>query len=85
MNCLPDVKICLALTGHLPVLSVSDTIEALLGFAAEDFISRTVSLKELIHPHDYDITEILFSPHLQAGTGSFNIRLRRAHGRIRGF
>ncbi|NJD38372.1 MAG: PAS domain S-box protein [Geobacter sp.] len=83
MNCLPDVKICLVLTGHLPVLSVSDTIEALLGFAAEDFISRTVSLKELIHPHDYDITEILFSPHLQVGTGSFNIRLRQANGRIR--
>ncbi len=83
MNCLPDVKICLALTGHLPVLSVSDTTEALLGFTAEDFLSLKVSLKELIHPHDYDIAELLFSPDLQPGTGSCNIRLRQANGRIR--
>jgi PAS domain S-box-containing protein len=83
INCLPDAKICLSLTDHLPVVSVSESIEALLGFTAEDFISLKVSLKELIHPHDHDIAETLFLSDLQTGSGSFNIRLRQANGRIR--
>ncbi len=83
MNYLPDVRICLALTDQLPVLSVSDSIEALLGFPAEDFTSLRISLKELIHPHDLDIAEMLYSDNLQSGSGSFNIRLRQANGRIR--
>ena len=83
MNCLPDVKICLALTDQLAVLSVSDSVEALLGFSPEDFISLRVSLTELMHPHDLDIAEMLFSDDLQPGSGSFNVRIRQANGRIR--
>jgi PAS domain S-box-containing protein len=80
---LLEAKICLELSDHLMVLSVSDSIKALLGFSAEDFTSLTISLKELIHPHDHDIAETLFSADLQTGSGSFNIRLRQANGRIR--
>ena len=83
MHCLPDVRICLALTDQLPVLSVSDSIEALLGFTTEDFTSLRITLNELMHPHDRDIAEMLFSDTLQPASGSFNIRLRQANGRIR--
>jgi len=83
INPLPDAKICLVLTDCLPVLSVSDSIEALLGFSAEEFLTLRVSLKELFHPHDHDIADILFSTDLQNRSGSFNIRLRQANGRVR--
>jgi len=78
-----EATLRLALTDQLPVLSVSESIEALLGFASDDFLSARVSLKELIHPHDQDIAEILFSSDSQNNDSTFNIRLRQANGRIR--
>jgi len=73
----------MALSVNLPVLSVSDSIEALLGYNPHEFLSGSVSLKSLIHPHDDDIAELLFSPDLKTSTGSFNIRLRQANDKIR--
>ena len=78
-----EATVRLALTAKLPVLSVSDGIEALLGFKLEDFLSSRVSLKERIHPDDSDIADALFSPEIQSGAGGFNIRMRHADGRIR--
>jgi hypothetical protein len=78
-----EARVCLALTGQLPILSVDDSIEALLGFTADDYLSARISLKQQIHPHDSDIAEMLFSSGEPAATGTFNIRLRHANGRIR--
>jgi PAS domain S-box-containing protein len=78
-----EATICLALTGQLAVLSVSDSIKALLGYSPQDFLTGRVSLKELIHPDDGDIAETLFLPDLHTISGSFNIRIRQANGKIR--
>jgi|JI10StandDraft_1071094.scaffolds.fasta_scaffold08666_8 two-component system sensor histidine kinase/response regulator len=77
-----EANVCLALTELLPVVSVSDSMEALLGFTADDFLSARVSLQQQIHPHDTDIADMLFSPGEPSTSGTFNIRLRHANGRI---
>lgn len=77
-----EASVCLALKGLLPILSVTDSIEALLGFTADDYLSGRVSLRQQIHPHDSDIAERLFSPGDPAASGTFNLRLRHANGRI---
>lgn len=77
----------LALTGRKPVLAVSDSVEELLGFSAEDFLAGRVQFQDLLHAADSDIAKALFSPespgnfHLKCS--SFNIRLRHADGKIR--
>ena len=78
-----QARLSLVLTGLMPVLSVSDSIEALVGFSADDYLSARVSLKQQIHPHDADIADRLFSSADPGASGSFNIRLRHAAGRIR--
>jgi diguanylate cyclase (GGDEF)-like protein/PAS domain S-box-containing protein len=65
------------------VLSVSESITELLGFDARDFLSNTLSLQSLIHLHDQDIANELFSTEISAVSVTFNIRLRHADGRIR--
>ncbi len=70
------------LSAPLPVLSVSDDIESLLGYSAEDFRSGRVLLKDRIHAADQDIADTLFAPGA-AETGSVNLRLRQTNGRIR--
>ena len=78
-----EARICLALTELLPALSVAGSIEALLGFAADDYLSARISLKQQIHPDDTDVAGMLFSSGDPGTSGSFNIRLRHANGRIR--
>ncbi|HEV2487553.1 MAG TPA: EAL domain-containing protein [Terracidiphilus sp.] len=73
----------LALDERLTVLSVSTGIDALLGFCAEDFLTSRVSLKDRIHTDDADIAGMLFSPKAADESGTFNIRLRHADGKIR--
>jgi diguanylate cyclase (GGDEF)-like protein/PAS domain S-box-containing protein len=71
------------LTDSISLLSVSDEVEALLGFKPDDFLAGRVSLKNLIHVHDLDIASELFSTESNKTSGTFNIRLRQANGRIR--
>ena len=78
-----QAKLRLALDEHLKVLSVSDGIEALLGFSAEDFLAFRVSVKDRIHKDDAAIAGMLFSSPIENKSGTFNIRLRHADGRIR--
>ena len=77
-----EAKISVVLIDQLPVLSVSDSINELLGFTAGDFLTARISLKNLIHPHDQDISETLFASDSPAESGGFNIRIRQANGRI---
>ena len=78
-----EASIRVALTDRLVVLSVSDGMEALFGFKPEDLLSARVSLKDQIHPHDRDIADALFSTQIMHQSGTFNIRVRQANGRIR--
>jgi len=82
-NPIPEARISLALTDQMPVLSVSDSIVDLLGYAAEDFLAARIALKDLIHLCDLDISDMLFSCDLQHCSGNFNIRLRQSSGTIR--
>jgi PAS domain S-box-containing protein len=80
-----EATIRLALTDRLRVLSVSDGIEALLGFKAEDFHASRVNLPERIHAQDSDIAETLFSARSPRNSGTIHLRLRHLDGRIRLF
>ena len=72
-----------ALNGSREVLSVSEGVTNLLGFAPEEFLSSRVQLKDRIHLHDADVVSQLFCGDVGLGCGSFHIRIRAADGRIR--
>jgi PAS domain S-box-containing protein len=77
-----EASISLLLADPLSVLSVSDSIEEMLGYPVNNFFSNQVSLKDLIHPHDADISEMLFLLDPPDSSGVINIRIRHANGRI---
>jgi len=68
--------------GTVSASAASDGVQALLGYAAADFLSGTVALRTLIHRDDQDIADMLFSPAQQSAEGDCNIRVRQASGRI---
>lgn len=76
-----NVQISL-LNDAILVLTISDSIQKLLGFSPDDYLTGKVSLKEQIHPDDLDIADILFSTE-NLSSNVANIRLRQANGRIR--
>jgi diguanylate cyclase (GGDEF)-like protein/PAS domain S-box-containing protein len=81
-----EAKFCFTLTltkESISLTSVSDSVEALLGYTAEDFLSKRRCLKELIHPHDLDIANAYFSTDITQKSGDFNIRIRQANQCIR--
>src|SRR6202034_131318 len=78
-----QAKLRLSLTERLEVRSVSESIEPLLGFTQDDFLTSRVQLRDRIHPDDSALADFLFSPHLDKRSGTFNIRMRHADGRIR--
>lgn len=78
-----EMRIGIALTVPPTILFVSDGVDTLLGFTANDFLSGKVLLQQLIHAHDQDIADILFAPDLHPASGLFNLRLRQSNGRIR--
>lgn len=83
MSCIGfEVTIRMALTKQLPVLSVSDGIEDLLGFKVDDFLSSSVSLRGQIHAHDAEGLEELFCAQNPSSSGSRNLRFRDLAGRI---
>lgn len=79
---MAQAKLRLALDESRAVLSVSAEMEALLGYAPEDFLRGRVSLAERIHRADADIATRLFAKG-ESESGRFNIRLRHADGSIR--
>jgi diguanylate cyclase (GGDEF)-like protein/PAS domain S-box-containing protein len=84
MNGLPaQAKLRLALDARLTLLSVDAGIETLLGFRAGAFLSGEVNFKDRIHPDDADVTAKLWSRAVGEETGTVNLRLRHADGRVR--
>lgn len=82
-TCSTELYFQIALIKPNVVLSVGDSCENLLGFSSEDFLSGKVSLQAMIHAHDQDYADVLFSPHITQVAGTFNLRIRQANGRIR--
>jgi len=80
---LVEAAIRIALSGRRKLLSVSDGVEALLGYKPKEFLSSNVSLADRIHPNDADVAKKLFSSNPQEISGAFNLRIRHADGRIR--
>lgn len=78
-----EARICVVLSEAWPVLSVSDSILSLLGYAADDFLTGRIVLQTLIHHHDQDIAETLFDLSSNKPSEEFNIRIRHSDGRIR--
>jgi PAS domain S-box-containing protein len=78
-----EAKFRISLTDGMPVVSVTDSIEALLGFTSDDYLAARVCLKSQIHTLDSDIANSLFSLQNLYQSGVFNIRFRQANGRIR--
>ena len=79
---MANARMRILLEHPFPVLSVSDGVEALLGFAADDFLSSRISLQDRFHAHDVDIAKALFSPGTHQKPGTFNVRLRHKNGGI---
>ena len=80
---LGQVKFRLALDEQWTLLSVSEGVHPLLGFSAEDFLASRVRLNDLIHKDDANTFGKLFLPHIENRSGTFNIRIRNANGKIR--
>jgi diguanylate cyclase (GGDEF)-like protein/PAS domain S-box-containing protein len=77
-----NAEVLVALLKRLQVLSVSKSVESLLGYKPEDLISSAVLLEDLIHPHDAEDAARLFSPTAQETEGEASLRMRRSDGRI---
>ena len=78
-----EAQISIALLDGYRVITVSESIEALLGFTPADFRAGKTRLQSRIHADDQDIADALFSSDLTNPAGEFNIRIRHADGRIR--
>ena len=74
---------CFASSDPPRLVSVRGGTEALLGYSQNELLTAKVNLKDLIHPDDAGIAESIFSNDLDMRSGSVNIRLRHADGRIR--
>jgi PAS domain S-box-containing protein len=78
-----EARIRFSIAAQTTVLFVSGSIEELFGFPAVDILSGKVTLESRIHDDDQDIAHELFSPGGNAGSGTFNFRLRQANGLVR--
>ena len=80
---MPDVTFCLVLKSPPQLVSVGEDVEALLGYRREEFLTARVHLQDRIHPEDAGLVETLFSQNSTNNSGSVNLRIRHADGRIR--
>ena len=74
----------LSLNKDLDVLSASDRVEGLLGYASQDFLSAKVSIEKILHLNDAAKVRHIFDPAVKKQSGELNVRFRHADGRIRG-
>lgn len=78
-----EAHLRLQLAPHPELLSVSDSIQTLLGYEPSHFMGGQVCLLERIHLDDADIAQLLTAPAVSASSGVVNLRLRQSNGRIR--
>ncbi len=63
--------------------SVDGSVEVLLGFDPQEFLTSKVHLRHRIHKDDTLFFDSLFASEVDRPCGCFNIRLRHADGKIR--
>lgn len=80
---MSDATFCFALNSPLRLVSVGEDAESLLGYAPEEYLTARVQLKDRIHPEDADLVATLFSLKRTDASGSLNLRIRHADGKIR--
>lgn len=83
MTAALEATLRITLSGPPTVLSIDGDIEALLGYKAAQLVDHEVTLLQLIHPHDQDISDAIFSADATHAARNFNFRLRQANGRVR--
>jgi diguanylate cyclase (GGDEF)-like protein/PAS domain S-box-containing protein len=70
--------------GNPPRLAAVDIrVETLLGYHRQQFLTAKVNLRDLVHKDDTLFFDSLFASPTPAHSGSFNVRIRHADGRIR--
>jgi diguanylate cyclase (GGDEF)-like protein/PAS domain S-box-containing protein len=72
----------LVLTEPPRVVSLSGEVEQLLGYGQQDFLGAKVHFKDCVHRDDAPLIASLLSSDLEKRNGNFNLRLRRADGKI---
>ncbi len=80
---LHEVKLCFALEEPPRLISAGGDVEGLLGYSVDELLRNQVRLQDRIHPGDSGLAQRLFSPASGQESGSCNLRLRHAGGRIR--
>jgi len=80
---MSDATFCFVLKSPPQLVSVGEDVEALLGYAQEEFLTAKVQLKDRIHLEDAGLAQTLFSQNSTNTSGSVNLRIRDADGRIR--
>jgi diguanylate cyclase (GGDEF)-like protein/PAS domain S-box-containing protein len=76
---------CFTLKSSPQIVSASEDTEALLGFRPANFLTAKIDLRSRVHPEDAGLAASLFSPEDGETSGSVNLRIRHADGRIRCF
>lgn len=80
---MPDATFCFDLKSPPRLVSAGEDVEALLGYGREQFLAARVQLRDRIHPEDASLAETLFSQKSTDTSGTINLRIRHADGRIR--
>ncbi len=80
---MTDVSFCFLLERPPQLVSSGGEVESLLGYSQEDFLTGKVRLQDRIHTEDAGLAASLFAPEGDPASGTVNLRVRHADGRIR--
>ena len=80
---MENATFCFALSSPPRLVSAGEDVDFLLGYSQEEFHSARVQLRDRIHPEDAGLAEALFSQNHTDTSGSVNLRIRHADGKIR--
>jgi diguanylate cyclase (GGDEF)-like protein/PAS domain S-box-containing protein len=78
-----EAKFQISIADVTSVVEVNGSIEELLGYCPNDFLSGKVLLADRIHSDDQDIAEEIYASEPTNISHTVNLRLRQSNGRIR--
>ena len=80
-----EIELSFVLDDPPRLLSAGDGIQGLLGYSPDELVAGRIALSTLVHPGDSSLLDNILSPTSQETSGSCNLRLRHADGKIRYF
>jgi len=81
---MPKTFFTYLLHDEIVLKSISGDVELLLGYSAEDFVRRVITLEKIVHLGDSDLLEILFSNgEKNQPFRVTNLRIRHKSGKIK--